>query len=469
MHHLPPELQHLIFELVNYSDISNLRLVCRTFASVGLDHLLPEVELTFTRKSFDRVAEIARHPGLRHCVKSLIYYIDTLPPHSDQFGWFQLVRRVIWLQRSGYRLLPLRPAESASEREWRLYRRNYDKWMSLEWWYTKKQLAQGFAAYEKLWYQQDRLRTKDHARSQVIEIVTRLPNLRHITLSNFAEFSASNIVGRTFEDTLLEVSGDEHYHNHCGVPQLLSLLSAINVATADIKIDSLDIGIISWKILQESDQNLELVMEIFRTLKQLKMVLCTSQHYYRYNWQAMDDDIEDEQSVEDDRECQAFLDTGRHLKLLQATSRLQSLYLSIQSNRPHNFSLVSVFGNTHWPHLREIKLHCLCAVGGTLVDFLTRHAQTLRILHFQDFTLLQGLWIDVFQGMRTSLHLDKFITEGFLESDENEADYFDCTGCPDLRIAGRDRLEAYVLGDKSVTVEELRRLQRGQAEGAGLY
>ncbi|KAL8914342.1 MAG: hypothetical protein Q9172_007102 [Xanthocarpia lactea] len=262
---LPFELQHLIFTLVDRSDVPNLRLACKTFANVGLDYLLPEVEITFTRKSFDHLAEIVKHPILSQRVTSLFYHIDVLREHHDKDEWMRAIGdKLSFGINTVNNWMHPRPTFDAPKRDWRLYRRNRAKAHSPEWIYTKKQLAVGYATYKKLWSEQHHLRQQDFGSAEIVVMVSQLPNLKHITLSNPLDATPkeNNTVGDTFKDTLLAAHGDENYEHHRGVPQLLSLFRGIHCATADIKLESLNTGLISWKILQEGDQNLQMMKDI---------------------------------------------------------------------------------------------------------------------------------------------------------------------------------------------------------------
>lgn len=61
----PLELLHIICaELpIASSDVQNFRLVCKTFAAVGTDYLLPYLHTIFKRTHFDRLVEMSHHPA----------------------------------------------------------------------------------------------------------------------------------------------------------------------------------------------------------------------------------------------------------------------------------------------------------------------------------------------------------------------------------------------------------------------
>lgn len=436
---LPLELHHHIFALVDGSDVPNLREVCRTFADVGLDYLLPEVEITFTRKSFDHLAEVVKHPILGRRVKSLVYHIDVLKTHHSRDEWMRAIGGALDMCIKGW---------SPESR------------------YTEKELAIGYATYEKTRAEQEDLRQEDLRQEDfgivdIMTMVAQLPNLKRITLSNFLEAcTETDIVEETFEDTLVEACGDDHYDNHCGVPQLLTLLHGVRSATANITLETFNMGLVSWKILQESDENFELMREIFRPLKVFRMALCTSQHY---GWR--DPDARDDEPVlEGDAECQAFLDKGRHLALLQSMSNLLVLDLTFHSKELGGFDLVSTFGDSYWPNLREVNLQFYYSTDKDLLGFLYKHIKTLKVVHVVHYRLIRGLWLDVFRDLRTTLHLEKFRCGGWLSNDTMEGDYWDFCGDPDGPIPIEDLVEAYVLGEENTTAEDVLKIANAQEQ-----
>ncbi|KAL8859649.1 MAG: hypothetical protein Q9178_003763 [Gyalolechia marmorata] len=454
MDRLPFELQHLIFALVDRSDVRNLRLACKTLAHVGLDYLLPEVEITFTRKSFDHLAEIVRHPILSHRLKSLVYHIDVLREHHDKDEWMQAIGdRLLFGINTFNSWMPPRPASDAPKRDWRLYRRNRAKAFSPEWIYTEKQLAVGYATYKRVWSEQHHLRQQDFGSAEIMAMVSQLPNLKHITLSNFLDAipKDNNTVGDTLEGTLLEAFGDENYEHHCGVPQLLSLFHGIHLATADIKLESLNMGMISWKILQERDHNLAIMKEILRPLKLLKMGLSTSQNY---GWHALGD-FDDEAALDGNTDCQAFLNEGRLPAMIKPIPNLQVLDLTFHSTDWCKFDLISTFGDCYWPCLREIHLHLYYSDDKNLLDVLGRHAETLKVVHMQHYRLLRGLWPEVFCSLRTNFHLEEFFCWGLLTNSSTVSDHWDFCGGSDRQKSIRESIAAYVRGDDSTTFEDV--------------
>ena len=82
---LPNEIWHSIcLYLDTADDLCNFRLAKNTFASVGLQYLVPKVTLLRTPKALERLTAISSHPVLRYHVKEVIYCVDTIYDHQDK-------------------------------------------------------------------------------------------------------------------------------------------------------------------------------------------------------------------------------------------------------------------------------------------------------------------------------------------------------------------------------------------------
>ncbi|KAL8788936.1 MAG: hypothetical protein Q9195_007051 [Heterodermia aff. obscurata] len=83
---LPPEVLHMIFQYL-LQHIPELRLLCKSFADIGLHYLLTSYHLIFKKSSFERLLEISQHPVLSKCVKSIVYEADTLTEYDTRKEW----------------------------------------------------------------------------------------------------------------------------------------------------------------------------------------------------------------------------------------------------------------------------------------------------------------------------------------------------------------------------------------------
>lgn len=79
IHHLPPELLHLICNYLEPMEIARIRLLGRSIAAVGLEHLVAQIQLVAKPNSFDRLLAVAEHPSAGRYVTSLHLFFSRQP------------------------------------------------------------------------------------------------------------------------------------------------------------------------------------------------------------------------------------------------------------------------------------------------------------------------------------------------------------------------------------------------------
>ena len=87
MKSFPCELVRSVFSFLPIHDIAALRLVCTSFAAIGLQFLFQMATLVFKAKSFDNLLALAGSPAAKRVVKSLHYDADTLVHHPLKVSW----------------------------------------------------------------------------------------------------------------------------------------------------------------------------------------------------------------------------------------------------------------------------------------------------------------------------------------------------------------------------------------------
>lgn len=117
-----------------------------------------------------------------------------------------------------------------------------------------------------------------------------------------------------------------------------------------------------------------------------------------------------------------------------------------------------MFRTISWPYLRKVVLENVQGSDEDLLDFLRRHSATLRTLQLRSFWLYEGLWLYIFREMRASLALTDFeFEEG---TNINSIDV-----CREVwegeDHATKYKIEQYVLGDESVTLDDI--IDHGQS------
>ncbi|KAL8751841.1 MAG: hypothetical protein Q9184_005930 [Pyrenodesmia sp. 2 TL-2023] len=130
--------------------------------------------------------------------------------------------------------------------------------------------------YEALWHEQQSIRDSDFGRAQIDAIIARLTGLRSIALSNFSvifqedldAYPHSRALFKMGEGINAEILGDYGHSHACGVPQLLSLIHAIDCN--GIGIGSLSFGLVSWRLFERGEATGVLIRTV-QSLKALNM------------------------------------------------------------------------------------------------------------------------------------------------------------------------------------------------------
>ncbi|KAI4283782.1 MAG: hypothetical protein L6R38_001947 [Xanthoria sp. 2 TBL-2021] len=407
---LAPELQHMIFAAADTCDVPNLRLTCKSLGAVGLEYLLPEVELLFTPKSFDRLRGISEHPTLSRHVKSLVYRTDSLEPCRNILDLYQQIPQAAFARFWYSNSCGPKPLEEDLRYKWSSWLRDHPL-SSLDT-STQTRLHEIWVKYQALWNQQQRLRESGFGKADIMAAMSTLPKLKHVTLSNFIDLAnpekdrdcyhqALNLP--TYADVLAASNGDCGSDHGSGSPQLLSLLHGI--VNHKITINTLSFGWVEWQLF-ESRGIIDLVGKALQSLTALKMRLI------------VDTDCgDDPYSVS---VC------GHILAFFQSLSDLRTLDVIFDStgNIGQEIDLSAVFGKIVWPNLSTISVSDLKTSQKAFISFLERHARTLKVLSIGFIDLREGTWPRVWAIVRDHLDLVNFEITGAIgyESDNDEVE-----------------------------------------------
>lgn len=424
----------MIFAAVDVGDVPNLRLTCRSLGEVGLEYLLPEVELLFTLKSFDRLRQISEHPALSRHVKSLVYRIDSLGECADELD--RLDRsipspRIVRIDSTRYNGAQIH--SHVSDRDLRAWRRNEVRESPPV--PTKRQLDKMWRKCQTLWHEQQSLRDNEFGRAEIDAIIARLPGLRSIALSNFYDICQEEREGRAQtiailkdnEEVCAEIIGDEEYLHESGVPQLLSLVRAIECN--EMGIGSLSFGLVSWRLFEDEEAT-DLLIRAAKSLKALRMRI------------TMDDGEE--------YRCVELFQGGKPQGFLRSLLKLEVLDVSFEYyyEAVRVVDMSSLVGNTQWAILREVSLNLVRTSQHELVDFFERHVETLRVVKLMRIFLKEGNWPEGFGAMRSTL---KLRIKGWLKHEGFFPAY-------DFAYTNRRKVEAYVLRYDGTDIGDASRL-----------
>ena len=84
MEALPIELMHITCSFLSKQDLGNFRLAAHDCARVGEKHLVRNLHVMFTTKSFHNLLQISRHPVLSQYVLSIFYEVRFLEDVDEQ-------------------------------------------------------------------------------------------------------------------------------------------------------------------------------------------------------------------------------------------------------------------------------------------------------------------------------------------------------------------------------------------------
>ncbi|KAL9589250.1 MAG: hypothetical protein Q9203_001957 [Teloschistes exilis] len=134
-------------------------------------------------------------------------------------------------------------SRAASDREHRMYRRNFARLGDPYSRYSTRELTKGCKAYKPLYVKQAMLRRANYGTEEIVEMVSRLPNLKNVTISNsYEEFRENVSFDKTYNDTLLRPSGDDGFPENSREPQLFSVIRALH--QAGISLETFEAGMV---------------------------------------------------------------------------------------------------------------------------------------------------------------------------------------------------------------------------------
>lgn len=252
IHHLPPELLHMICNFLKPMDVAGIRLLDRTIAAVGLEHLVAQIHLIAKPDSFDRLLAVAEHPSAGRYVTSLFYEANLLgspsSPQNDREKWeesivipdddslleefkdpyFELAchhlpKRYIW-----------RPLATGPN--------HHDLH------YTKREVEQAYGKHRSYCAEQCRMNTSDAYEGALVRAMKQLPHLTSIIVSCRRGFT--NPFRAAFRAGLPEdLAPDPGKAKTIGPHQLSLLLSAADKAGLQItKLVCGSLGPLFWII-----------------------------------------------------------------------------------------------------------------------------------------------------------------------------------------------------------------------------
>jgi hypothetical protein len=393
MNNLAPELLHMICRNLRFSEVYCFRLINRDCAAVGLEYLVPWIEIHLHRHSYRahslvRLQAIASHPFVSKGVRELSYDSLTFDSPMKDFE--------TWKAKSMEKLDVRKPREVNDQRsELKPYR-------------TRSDYKRMYAWYQVCMKDQQYFVDRKMERRVLLYSLPNLTNLEKITMNTYNTMDLSDVYENFGPwDYTLECPRDQSMRP--GVRQLNSLLLA--VADSEIKLKKLRAGKLSWNWFRTRTFNVhqEQLARACESLTSLHLVLnCWGQETI---WEQKSD-------------CYWFLQkTSAIGHFLAKMPHLESLKIRFDATNmamtgllyPARLNHLISEGHT-WPKLRKLELGNLQTSESQLADLLERHASTLKDFRLTDEIGMDagGSWISLLQKLKGFRMLEKVGIQGDL-------------------------------------------------------
>ena len=402
--------------------IALLRLVCKTFAAVGLHYLVPEVHLIFKPSSFEHLRQISEHPVISQHVEKLFYEADTLTSYDTMMKWKRNITIPGWFQSMPDDWAGP-PSPTAGEREHRAYTRDMERLRAgPRHTQSKKQLKLAYEKYQKYLSDQNWMRACDYNAEAIREAMVRMPNLKVIDMSmeSCLHGRCSEKANRAFGKGYQSVYGDDGQKESCGVPQMRSLL--LGASNAGLKLQGLRCGHIHWEIFKQSGDVFGEMKSAVQHLTMLNLHIIT-----RISDDALGNSPDEDDYHSQIPACADYLkESGRLRDFVTAAPDLTVLDIRFDMENPYPpASLKQIVGDFTWHSLQHVAFRVLQITEDELMHLYSRHADTLSEIALDTIELTQGSWPRLLQRMRQTLCLKKAKICGEINSsDPKESLYF---------------------------------------------
>ena len=377
--------------------IPELRLICRSFADIGLHYLLSSYHLIFKKSSFERLLEISQHPVLSKCIKNIFYEADTLSEYDTRKEWEEHIADYHCpdfneLSTIGDRNAGTARAQRASHRAFVKCMQGPRSSCS------ERQFREAYRCYRECISDQREMVSLAYNAQSINDAIKRLPNLVSLEMSlHYCLGGRTKCVESAFSPTLYRPCGDNRQPDHEGVAQLRSLL--LGALESSRRIQELHCGYVDWKFFKAEADDFASLKIAVQNLEVLELYISTNS-----SRDDRDDDSLYHQAIV---ECASYLEQGRLRDFISAAPNLTDLFLEFDSNVPQAPArLIDVVGTITWPSLRCVYFSLLSFTDDDLIKFYRRHSRTLKNIGFDDIKLLQGTWQDLFPKIKETLDLE---------------------------------------------------------------
>lgn len=355
---LPPELLVLIFSYPSQSDIKSVRQVCRAFDDCAREHLaVDRVYVSYHKKNLERLTAISRHEYFRKKVRILVYDCSEL-----------------------------------TEREIEL--KNSNNYLEIAIFYSQPQVFDPACLTETAAVLADALPRLPAVNTIVVSKSTVGTKDQTGVSPSMRAATTSGVFRPTIYRSELRASDS--------LNQALTVLRSALVKTPNTKIQRFIVaysarpqnhtaGPYFTSLEMVQPEHMQATVGIFRWLTHLSITV----------------------NVSADRQytVRPLLDQLMGLEVLHLHSCARYTYPE------YRFQLENCVGNITWPKLREFGVFGIASSWRRYVDFLRRHAASLRVV-LLDRPVISGIaWLDVLDDLNKSeLQLEDVRGDDFWEN-----------------------------------------------------
>ncbi|KAK3170057.1 hypothetical protein OEA41_009442 [Lepraria neglecta] len=418
---LPVELLHLVCTYLEPTEVANFRLLNKEIAEIGIQYIVSELILLLNGSSFRKLEDVSKHPVISQYAASILWEVHSLPTF-DRDEWERNIRSPE--KRAEWENLEARRPAPSDELAWQAYMkeaREFNKGPLHQ--YNNAQLDEAFIMYSGYYDMQERICTSQTYVERMTEAMKRFPRLSIVLNESENHYARERAAYGAGLYSLGDGGGslDDPY----GVWQALCLL--MGTYRAGVQFERFECEWVDWTLLKQDEEIFADMKRTVSNLKELSLLLSIFHH---------------------EEECGEYLaTTGRFQEFVSSAPYLVTLNVSFNPEAYCPITLEHIVGQFHWPHLEHIGCEAITATEDNLVDFLRRHAGTLKDLRLDNILLSKGEWSSTFQRMRSTLKLRRMELFGWFssEADGNGPWRFD-DGYEGNYTALKTCVEDFVLG-----------------------
>ncbi|KAK4210827.1 hypothetical protein QBC37DRAFT_428068 [Rhypophila decipiens] len=371
---LPTEMVREIFLHVDDPDLCNLRLVSRYIGEVASTIFMEEIGFCMAKQDFDMLGALADHPVYPNHIASLVYFVDTLSLEPQTLEMYTAAIKGTEKMMSQF------PDPDPA--------------------LTEAQLLEHYNRYQQFYREQDDILSSDRDYEVLKEVISKLPNLREVSVSSDDEFSFQQ--NSPFKSCRHSGVGDFAY-NRASVRHLRAILSGVQAAGTKLK--AIRAGLIHHEFFDEAKFGLHSMIDLLGNITWFDMVIEATGE--------MDWDIGHENPDEIAAEialCRAVMSKRVLRRILDAMPNIVSLRLELVEihSQPTGANVYPaalrdiVPLDKKWPNLKYFTISNVETDRQELGNFLVRHKETLKSYALEQIGLASTSWIELLSYLKSN-------------------------------------------------------------------